>query len=134
MKQWLFLLTLLLAAPLAGAVDVHEFETEEQRERFQQLGEQLRCPKCQNQSIGDSDAEISQDMRAKTAQLIREGKSNEEIIEYFVARYGQFVDYRPPFQPETLLLWTGPVLIFLFGVVFIVRLLRRATRVTGEDE
>ena len=133
MNKWLWLL--IFALPAMAAQGLYDFDNEKQRQRFQQLTEQLRCPKCQNQSIGDSDAPIAQDMREKTAQLIKEGRSNEEIIGYFTDRYGEFVNFDPPLKPKTLLLWAGPVLVFLAGVVIVLVQMRRAMRApTGEDE
>ncbi len=130
---WLWLL--MLALPAMGAQGLYDFENEHQRERFHQLTEQLRCPKCQNQSIGDSDAPIAQDMRNKTAELIKDGRSNEHIIGYFTDRYGQFVNFDPPLKAKTLLLWAGPVLVFLAGVAIVLVQMRRALRApTGENE
>ncbi len=132
-KGWLWLL--LLALPVMASQGLYDFDNDEQRQRFYQLTEQLRCPKCQNQSIGDSDAPISQDMRTKTAELIKEGRSNEEIIAYFVKRYGQFVNFDPPLKAKTLLLWAGPVLVFLAGAMLVLVQLRRARGApTEEDE
>lgn len=128
-------LVLLCLATLSGAAeDLYQFETEQQRERFRQLTEQLRCPKCQNQSIGDSDAPIAQDMRTRTAQMIRQGRSNEEIVHYFVSRYGTFVNYEPPVTAETLLLWGGPGLVFLAGLFLVFWQLRRASRAAEKEE
>jgi cytochrome c-type biogenesis protein CcmH len=132
-KWWLWLL--MLALPAVASQGLYDFDNDKQRQRFYQLTEQLRCPKCQNQSIGDSDAPISQDMRRKTAQLIKEGRSNEEIIAYFVKRYGEFVNFDPPLKPKTLLLWAGPVLVFLAGAALVLVQLRRARGApTDEDE
>lgn len=132
-RWWLWLL--MLALPAVASQGLYDFDNDQQRQRFYQLTEQLRCPKCQNQSIGDSDAPISQDMRRKTAQLIKEGRSNEEIIAYFVKRYGAFVNFDPPLKPKTLLLWAGPVLVFLAGAALVLVQLRRARGApTDEDE
>lgn len=132
-RWWLWLL--MLALPAVAAEGLYDFENEQQRLRFQQLTEQLRCPKCQNQSIGDSDAPIARDMRNKTAELIKEGRSNDEIIAYFVDRYGEFVNFNPPLKAKTLLLWAGPVLVFLAGLILVLIQMRRAMRApTGEDE
>jgi cytochrome c-type biogenesis protein CcmH len=132
-KWWLWLL--MLALPAVASQGLYDFGNDKQRQRFYQLTEQLRCPKCQNQSIGDSDAPISQDMRRKTAQLIKEGRSNEEIIAYFVKRYGEIVNFDPPLKPKTLLLWAGPVLVFLAGAALVLVQLRRARGApTDEDE
>ena len=128
-----FLLCLSLSA--MAATDLYEFETPEQEQRFRVLLDELRCPKCQNQSLADSDAGIAQDMRARVEIMIKEGKSNDEIVDYFVARYGNFVRYRPPVTPTTSILWLAPLLLLGSGAVIIVLLLRRASaRVDDSDE
>lgn len=128
-----FLLGISLSA--MAATDIYQFETPEQEQRFRVLLDELRCPKCQNQSLADSDAGIAQDMRARVEIMIKEGKSNDEIVDYFVARYGNFVSYRPPVTPTTSILWLAPLLLLGSGAVIIVLLLRRASaRVDDSDE
>ena len=128
-----FLLCLSLSA--MAATDLYEFETPEQEQRFRVLLDELRCPKCQNQSLADSDAGIAQDMRVRVESMIKEGKSDEEIVDYFVSRYGDFVSYRPPVTPTTSILWLAPLLLLGSGAVIIVLLLRRASaRVDDSDE
>lgn len=133
MLRIVFLLGISLSA--MAATDIYEFETPEQEQRFRVLLDELRCPKCQNQSLADSDAGIAQDMRARVEIMIKEGKSNDEIVDYFVARYGDFVSYRPPVTPTTSILWLAPLLLLGSGAVIIVLLLRRASaRVDDSDE
>lgn len=128
-----FLLGISLSA--MAATDIYQFETPEQEQRFRVLLDELRCPKCQNQSLADSDAGIAQDMRARVEIMIKEGKSNDEIVDYFVSRYGDFVSYRPPVTPTTSILWLAPLLLLGSGAVIIVLLLRRASaRVDDSDE
>lgn len=126
MRRILLVLLLVFSAPLAAAIDVYQFENPAQEERFRALLDQLRCPKCQNQSLSGSDADIARDMRERIAHMIREGHSDEEIVEYFVARYGDFVNYRPPFRAETALLWIGPGIVFLLGAMLVIVQVRRA--------
>ncbi|MCH8543491.1 MAG: cytochrome c-type biogenesis protein CcmH [Alcanivorax sp.] len=125
LRRWLIL---LISVPVLAfaAIDVYEFDTPEQEARFRSLTQELRCPKCQNQSIADSDADISGDMRMRTAEMIREGHTDREVVDFFRERYGDFVSYRPPFDATTLLLWLGPGIVLLAGGILIVRLLRRA--------
>ena len=134
MIRALMLLTLLLAAPLQAAIDLYQFDDTAQQDRFHRLTEELRCPKCQNQSIADSDAEIARDMRERVARMIREGRSNEEIVQFFVARYGDFVSYRPPVNEPTAILWVGPVALLILGGLGILLLARRASRRVEEDD
>ena len=133
MLRIVFLLGISLSA--MAATDIYQFETPEQEQRFRVLLDELRCPKCQNQSLADSDAGIAQDMRTRVEAMIKEGKSNDEIVDYFVARYGDFVSYRPPVTPTTSILWLAPLLLLGSGAVVIVLLLRRASaRVDESDE
>jgi len=128
----LFLLCLSLSA--IAATDVYQFDAPEQEQRFRVLLDELRCPKCQNQSLADSDAGIAQDMRAKVQSMILEGKSDEEIVDYFVARYGDFVSYRPPVTATTSILWLAPLLLLGGGAVVIVLLLRRASAQADDSD
>ncbi|MEY1661444.1 cytochrome c-type biogenesis protein [Isoalcanivorax beigongshangi] len=134
MRSLLLCLMLVLPLGAAAVIDVYEFETAEQEQRFRALTQELRCPKCQNQSIADSDADIAGDMRARTALMLREGHSDREVVDYFRARYGDFVSYRPPVALNTALLWFSPLLILLIGGVLVVRALRRANRAPLEDD
>lgn len=131
----IFLRILLLACLWAGpafadnpAPDVYQFDNPVLEQRFQELTHLLRCPKCQDQSISDSDAAIAGDMRRRTAELLREGKSNDEVVAYFVARYGDFVTFKPPFRWDTALVWGMPLFIFLLGLLLVVWQLVKANR------
>ncbi len=101
--------------------------------RLQHLSEELRCLVCQNQTIADSNAELAQDLRHEIRGMIAAGKTDKEIIDFMVVRYGDFVLYRPPVKGITLLLWGGPVALMLLGLVVLVRYLRRrATRIADD--
>ncbi|SDF09780.1 cytochrome c-type biogenesis protein [Phytopseudomonas seleniipraecipitans] len=128
MKRLLIGLSLLLA--LVGvahaAIDTYEFASEAERARYRQLIEELRCPKCQNQNIADSDAPIAMDLRAEIYRKLEAGDSNAQIIDYLVARYGDFVLYKPPVTRRTLLLWYGPAALLAGGFMLVgVIVLRR---------
>ncbi|EBG7384459.1 cytochrome c-type biogenesis protein CcmH, partial [Salmonella enterica subsp. enterica serovar Braenderup] len=103
------MLVLVIAGSARATTDVMPFKDEAQEQQFRQLTEQLRCPKCQNNSIADSNAMIATDMRRRVYDLMQEGKSRQEIIDYMVARYGNFVTYDPPLTPLTVLLWVLPL-------------------------
>lgn len=128
----------LLISCLAGiaqaGIVTFEFENEEQRQRFYQLGNELRCPKCQNQNIADSDAPIAEDLRNEVFRLLNEGYDNREIIDYMVMRYGDFVRYRPAFNAQTAALWLAPG-VFLFGAIGILvfMLIRRRGNTGGVE-
>ena len=123
----IILAVLLMAGSLAFATeDSYEFDTPEQRQLFLSLTEELRCPMCQNQNIADSDAMIAHDMRRKVYSLVRQGKSQDEVIAYMKSRYGDFISYKPPVTPVTLWLWLAPVL-FAVGAFFVVIFRRKSS-------
>lgn len=131
--RWLWLLVLALMAPLAlAAIDTYEFDTEEQRQRFYQLSSELRCPKCQNQNIADSDAPIAMDLRREVYRMLNEGRDNEEIVDFLVARYGEFVRYKPALTPATAILWFGPAAMLLAGFIVLLVMLRRRQKALRE--
>ena len=102
-------------------------------ERVVQVSEQLRCLVCQNQSIAESNAELAVDLRNQVIEQVKAGKTNKEIIDYMVERYGDFVLYRPPFKSTTYILWIGPIALFLIGLgAFYVNLSRRKRVVASE--
>ncbi len=124
----------LLPLQALAAIDVYQFDSPQQEDRFHRLTEELRCPKCQNQSIADSDADLARDMRDRVHGMIVEGKSDDEIVGYFVSRYGDFVSYRPPVNARTSVLWLIPLLMLLGGGVLIVRLLRKASAQADQQD
>ncbi|MHA3884961.1 cytochrome c-type biogenesis protein [Stutzerimonas degradans] len=121
------LLGLAVSATAYAAIDTYDFKDEAERERYRTLTEELRCPKCQNQNIADSNAPIAMDLREEIFRMLEEGKSNDEIVAYLVDRYGDFVRYNPPVNTTTLLLWYGPagLLILGFGVLTVILVRRR---------
>ena len=97
-----------------------------ERERFRSLTEELRCPKCQNQNIADSNAPIATDLRREIYRMLDDGRSDKEIVDFLVMRYGDFVMYKPPLDSRTWLLWYGPFgLLGLGAIVLCVLVLRR---------
>lgn len=131
MKKFLMALgmALLISSGAKAAIDVYEFDTPIEEQRYRALVDELRCPKCQNQNLADSDAEVAKDLRHRTWQLIREGRSDGEIRDYLVDRYGDFITYRPPVRSSTALLWFGPfVLLFLVVVTLLWRIRRKAVQ------
>ena len=118
MKIFLFtsILILLSVQQLHAAEVMLEFDSPEQETRFEELLEELRCMVCQNQTLADSNARLARDLRKRTYNMVRSGKSNNEIIEHMVERFGDFVLYRPPLKKTTVLLWFGPVIFLLIAV------------------
>jgi len=114
MKKLLMIL-LLCSAGLHAEIKVFEFKDPALELRYQNLTEELRCLVCQNQNIADSHAELAQDLRTKVYEMLNKGDSNEQIITYMTDRYGDFVLYKPPFNPKTMVLWLAPILTLLIG-------------------
>ncbi|MHA7846028.1 cytochrome c-type biogenesis protein [Serratia sp. D1N4] len=131
------LMTLMLAALLswsaAAAIDTYQFNSVEQEQQYRELTEQLRCPKCQNNSIADSNAIIAADMRTKVYELMMQGQSKQQVVDYMVARYGNFVTYEPPVTPATLILWIGPLLFVLIGGAVVILRTRHRRADTGDE-
>lgn len=133
-----FLLAILLAVGTAfsvsAAIEVYEFDTPEQEEAFKKLGKELRCPKCQNNNIADSNAGLAQDLRLKVYEMLKQGKSEDEIVDYMVARYGNFVTYNPPLTASTFILWAGPALFVIIGFTVLVMRSRKPKVKTTKAE
>lgn len=132
----LFLLIGLLVSSLSGfaAIDVRDFRNPADEARYRALIDELRCPKCQNTNLAGSDAGLADDLKTRVYEQIQAGKSDSEIRDYLVVRYGDFISYKPPLRASTLLLWWGPGLL-LVGVAFGLwrRSLRKPARVKPLD-
>jgi cytochrome c-type biogenesis protein CcmH len=136
MTRWL--LALLLAfAPLAAMAQAVvdpaplQFQDRPEETRFHALVSELRCVMCQNQSLADSNAQIAHDLRREVLQLMRQGKSDEQVKQFLVARYGEFVLYQPRVESKTWLLWFGPALLLLAGGFVVARVVRRHAATGG---
>ncbi len=105
------------ALPALAVIETYQFDTDLQRQRYNAFIEELRCPKCQNQNLSGSDSAIAQDLRRQIHQMIIDGKSDIEITQYMVDRYGDFILYRPRFSGAALVLWLLPVALLLTGLV-----------------
>jgi cytochrome c-type biogenesis protein CcmH len=113
------ILTLLLCGVTHAAIDTYEFSSDAERARFRLLTEQLRCPKCQNQNIADSNAPIAKDLRAQIFRMFEAGNSDEQIMGHLVSRYGDFVLYKPPVTSRTLMLWYAPAILLAGGLALV---------------
>lgn len=135
-KMYPFMLVVLISLFSLGAqarVEVLEFSTPEHEARYQKLIAELRCMVCQNQNLAGSNAEVAKDLRNKTYQLVEKNQTEDEIIDFMVARYGDFVLYRPPFKISTIFLWVGPFVILLLASFLMLRTIRSHRR-TADDE
>ncbi|MFK7159793.1 cytochrome c-type biogenesis protein [Marinospirillum sp. MEB164] len=132
---WLLSLVLMGSGIQAqAAIELYDFSSEELRLRYQQVGGQLRCPMCENQAIIDSDSPSAFDMRQELYRLLEEGYTNQEIMEFMRARFGDFILYRPPVRSDTWLLWFLPPLLVLLGLLLIGFLVRQNQRAADQAE
>ncbi|WP_414709123.1 cytochrome c-type biogenesis protein [Psychrobacter sp.] len=107
----------VLSISAYAAIDVYDFDSVQQEAQYRGLIEELRCPKCQNQNLAGSDAPIAQDLKQKTYDMIKEGRSDSEIRAYMQERYGDFITYKPPVRPSTWILWFFPPLLLIALIV-----------------
>ncbi|WP_076720498.1 cytochrome c-type biogenesis protein [Motiliproteus sp. MSK22-1] len=108
-----------------AAIDTYNFANEENRKQFKTLTDELRCPKCQNQNLADSNSPIAADMRREIHRMVEEGQSNQQVVDFMVARYGDFVRYRPKRDSSTALLWYGPIVLLVVGALVVLVISRR---------
>jgi cytochrome c-type biogenesis protein CcmH len=125
MFRWLLLLLVFAGSSARAAIDPYEFDSEAQRDRYRHFIEKMRCPKCQNQNLSGSDAPIATDLRRELHRLLQEGRSDQEIVDFMVARYGAYILYDPPFDNRTALLWLAPLVFFGTGVCVLLLIVRR---------
>jgi cytochrome c-type biogenesis protein CcmH len=127
MKIKVFILILLILPFKLYAVDKNpsEFDTPTQETRFSEITKVLRCVVCQNQSVADSNAELAQDVRNLVRNQILEGQTDQQITDFLVERYGDFVLYDPPLQPKTYVLWLGRLVLLLIALISLIYFIRR---------
>jgi len=126
---WLAALLIVLALPAQAVVrDVYSFDTEGKQQRYQTMTAELRCPKCQNQNIADSNSPISEDMRDEVYRMMTNGASDVEIMDSLVGRFGEFIRYKPLVEKRTLLLWATPAISVLGGLLIVGGIVLRSHR------
>ncbi len=126
MKKFVAIANLLLLSVPAAAIDTDKaFEDPELQARYEHIIEEVRCLKCQNQSIRDSNAFLAADLRREIRRMLDDGMTDAEIYDFLVERYGEFALYRPRASGKTLILWLAPGLLLLAGLVTLVMVLRR---------
>lgn len=135
MKKFALLLALMFLLPAGWAKEATPVaEDPEIERRMLELSEDLRCLVCQNETLAGSRADFANDLRREIREQMQANKSDEEIVDFLVARYGEFVLYRPPLKPTTLFLWFGPFILLLGGAVVLVAYLKRRRKRTEEPE
>ncbi len=125
MKALMLFCWLAFAWPVFAAVEYHDFKQPEQEQAYQSLISELRCLVCQNQTIADSNADLAKDLRRQVYEMLQKGQSKQQIVDFMTDRYGDFVLYKPAFKLKTGLLWLGPGLFLLIGLVTVVVVVRR---------
>ncbi len=128
----LVMLIFLAGTTLNAAIDTYEFKDEQTRQRFHRLTEELRCPKCQNQNLADSNAPIATDLRGEVYRLLSEGNSDREVKHYLVDRYGEYVLYKPEWSAQTWLLWLAPAIFLVLAAMVLVVIIKRRARASAQ--
>jgi cytochrome c-type biogenesis protein CcmH len=133
-RALLGILAALLCVQIAFAIDTAPaFDDPQMQDRYERLSRELRCLVCRSETIADSNAELARDLRRQLRELMAAGKSDQEIISYMTDRYGDYVLYKPPLQPRTILLWAAPVLLLLGGVAAAAVVIVRKSRLPDTD-
>jgi cytochrome c-type biogenesis protein CcmH len=117
-----------------AAIETYEFQSAQTEAEYYRLINELRCAVCQNQNLAASDADLAKDLRRQTYEMLIKGQSSQQVVEFMVARYGDFVLYRPQFKPSTYLLWLGPFLLLIVVLYLVTRKLRRSKAGTGVSD
>ncbi len=125
MRAFILAWALLVSSASYAVIEVREFDDPDKQALYEELIDELRCLVCQNQNLAASNADLAKDLRRQAHEMIQQGAGKDEVIDYMVDRYGDFVLYRPPFKPTTLLLWVGPALFLAIGLVVVVIVSRR---------
>jgi cytochrome c-type biogenesis protein CcmH len=134
MAKWILWLSLPFWVGLAFANEAAPASADPALEaRMMRISSELRCLVCQNQTIADSHAGLAVDLRQQVREMLQKGQSEQEIIAYMTARYGDFVLYRPPFKATTALLWIGPGVMVVAGLTILVIVLRRRSRMPQDQ-
>ena len=133
-RSWFAILLLLFMLPLSADADEAKplAENPQAEARLKSLAIELRCLVCQNQTLADSNAPLAEDLRREVREMIAQQKSDQEIVDFLVARYGDFVLYRPRWKATTMLLWIGPALLLLAGATTLILSLRRRARLAAD--
>lgn len=133
-----FLIALVAALLLGGSALAKDAaplaEDEAVEKRLVNIAEELRCLVCQNESLAGSHADLAEDLRREVRGLIKQGKTDQEVKDFLVSRYGDFVLYQPPVKPTTWLLWAGPFVFLVVGIVALITYLRRRSGEVGKSE
>lgn len=132
MKLFSIICLLLASWVVFAGVEYREFSDPEQQETYETLTKELRCLVCQNQTIADSNADLASDLRRQVYEMVQQGQSREDIVQFLTDRYGDFVLYNPPFKAKTGLLWLGPAFFLLIGLIAVFVIIQKKKAVKKE--
>ena len=127
------LVCLLAASPASYAVDTTQMPTPELQKRYLGLTHELRCMQCQNEAIADSPVSLAADLRRQVAEMLNAGKSDDDVRNYMVARYGNFILFRPPVSAKTIWVWATPGILLLIGAAVAVRITKQRAALVAQD-
>ncbi len=120
--------------PAHAAIEAYTFDDPAKESAYKELIEELRCLVCQNQNLAASDADLAKDLRQQTYDMLHEGKDRDQIVDYMVNRYGDFVMYKPPFKSSTMLLWLGPFVLLLFVLVMVMLKIKKTRKIEVPEQ
>jgi cytochrome c-type biogenesis protein CcmH len=123
----------ILSTGVMAGIETRQFNSPEQEQAYKDLVFELRCLVCQNQNLADSNAELAVDLRNEVYKMLQDGKSKQDVLDFMVARYGDFVLYKPPVEKATALLWFGPAVMLAIGLLIAILFIRRHRNQPGED-
>ncbi len=129
-----FAAVLMLALPAAWAVDTTQMPTPELQQRYSVLTHEFRCMQCQNEALADSPVSLAADLRREIAEMLLAGKSDDDIRNFMVARYGEFILFKPRFSARTAWLWLAPVILLLVGGIVAWRVVRQRSALVAQDD
>ena len=132
--QIIFVNMLFLPIISFAAIEAYEFKNDQMETEYNQLIKELRCLVCQNQNLSGSDAALAQDLRRQTHEMLMKGNNPDQVIQYMVERYGDFVLYRPQFKSSTFLLWVGPFILVVIVLWLVIRRIRVRQKLVEPDD
>lgn len=125
LRGWLLSVLVFYVFSAEAVIEVRRFNDPDQQALYQELIQELRCLVCQNQNLADSNADLAKDLRQQTFEMIKTGADKDQVVDYMVKRYGDFVLYRPPWKASTLVLWVGPFVLLMIGVGIIITIIKK---------
>ena len=124
---WILCCLLMLPVSVLANIEAYQFDSIAEEDKFKKMIKELRCPKCQNQNLSDSNAPLAKDLRQKVYNMVKQGKAEQEITQYMIDRYGNFITYRPPMTIGTMILWFGPFFLLISALIMMTMRIKNKT-------